>query len=160
MAIGDMFLLLEGEKSGVVKGESSDSVYPGQIEVTGWSWGMTTSSTIGGAGKAGRSALSELRLRKLTDTASTALMSVMRNNELIKKAVLTVRKAGGVQIDYLSVTIRKGRITYFEIAAPDGPQLSEELSIAFESIDVEYHEQDQKGGRKGGSMFSAEVREA
>lgn len=159
MAIGDMFLMVEGEKSGVVKGESSDSIYQGQIEVTGWSWGMTTSSTIGGAGLTGRSALSELRVRKLTDTASTALMSVMRNNEVIKKAVLTVRKAGSVQIDYLTVTIRKGRITYFEIAVPDGPQLSEELAIAFESIDVEYHEQDQKGGRKGGSLFSAQVRE-
>ena len=159
MATGDMFLMVEGEKSGVVKGESNDSVYPGQIDITGWSWGMTTSSTIGGSGGKGRSALSELRVRKLTDTASTALMSVMRNNELIKKAVLTVRKAGGVQIDYLCVTVRNGRITNFEIAAPNGPQLSEELSIAFETIDVEYHEQDHKGGRKGGSMFSATARE-
>ena len=159
MASGDMFLMIDGERTGVVKGESNDSVYPGQIDVTGWSWGMTTSAAIGGSGSGARSQLSELRVRKLTDTASTALMSVMRNNELIKKAVLTVRKAGGVQIDYLTVTLKKARITYFEIAAPSGPQLSEELSIAFESIEVEYYAQDQKGGRKGGSLFSAEVRD-
>ncbi len=160
MASGDMFLMIEGQKSGVVKGESSDSVYPGQIDVMGWSWGMSTSSTIGGAGAGSRTSLSELRIRKLTDTASTALMSVMRNNELIKKAVLTVRKSGGVQIDYLTVTIQRGRITSFEIAAPSGPQVSEELSIAFESIEVEYFAQDQRGGRKGGSSFNTEVREA
>lgn len=160
MALGDMFLKMEGQKSGVVKGESSDKDHKGEIDVLGWSWGMSTSSTIGGAGAGSRTSLSELRIRKLTDTASTALMSVMRNNELIKEAVLTVRKAGGVQINYFSIKIKRGRITSFEIAAPSGPVLSEELAIAFESIEVEYYEQDQQGGRKGGSTFQTEVREA
>ena len=157
MAKGDMFLLVEGKKTGTVKGESSDSVYPGQIEVLGWTWGMSSSSSMGGAGSGLKTSLPELRIFTQADSASTALMSIMRNGEVIKKAVLTVRKAGGVQIDYLKVTIEGGRITHYEIGLQDGPTLSEQLSIAFEKIDVQYFEQDDKGQRKGGSTFSTQV---
>lgn len=159
MSSPDMFLLVEGQRTGAVKGESKDSVYPDQIDVVGWTWGMHSSSAIGGgAGSAAKTALSELRIRKLADTASTALMSVMRNGELIKRAVLTVRKGGGVPIDYFTVTIQQGRITSYEVESQAGPVLSEQLSIAFEKIEVQYFAQDQRGGRKGGSTFSTEVR--
>jgi type VI secretion system secreted protein Hcp len=158
MASGDMFLKLEGARTGVVKGESTDSAHDKEMQVLGWSWGMSTSQTVGGAGAGSRSSLSVLRISKLVDTASTALMSVMRNNELIKSAVLSVRKAGGVQIDYLIITVKGGRITSYDIAAPSGPVVTEEFSIAFEEIEVQYHEQDSKGARKGSSSFVAEVR--
>lgn len=159
MANGDMFLLVEGKQTGSVKGESSDSVYPGQIQVLGWTWGMSSSSSMGGAGSGRglRTSLSELRIVKQADRASTPLMSIMRNGEEIKKAVLTVRKAGGTQIDYLKVTIQGGRITNYEIGSQGGPELGEQFSIAFEKIDVEYFEQDEKGQRKGGTSFSTQV---
>jgi type VI secretion system secreted protein Hcp len=158
MASADMFLLLEGQRTGFVKGESTDSVYPGQIDVLGWAWGMTSSAAIGGAGGAAKTALSELRIRKQADTATTGLMSVMRNGEVIKKAVLTVRKGGGVPIDYFTLSIQQGRITAYELESQAGPVLSEQLSIAFEKIEVQYFAQDSKGARKGGSTFSTEVR--
>lgn len=160
MAAADMFLLVEGTKTGPVKGESSDSVYPSQIDVLGWSWGMSSSSAIGGAGGAAKTSLSELRIRKQADTATTALLSVMRTGELIKKAVLTVRKGGGAPIDYFTLTIEQGRITAYDLESQAGPVLSEQLSIAFERIEVQYFAQDQKGARKGGSSFVAEVRAA
>jgi|JFJP01.1.fsa_nt_gi type VI secretion system secreted protein Hcp len=157
MAIGDMFLLVEGKQTGMVKGESSDSVYPGQIQVFGWTWGMNSSSSMGGSGAGLKTSLSELRVVKSADRASTPLMSIMRNGEVIKKAVLTVRKAGGVQIDYFKVTIEGGRITNYEIGSQSGPELSEHFSIAFEKIEVQYFEQDEKGQRRGGTSFSAQV---
>jgi type VI secretion system secreted protein Hcp len=158
MASGDMFLMLEGARTGVVAGESTDSAHPNEIEVLGWSWGMTTSQTMSGGGAGSKSSLSLIRIRKLVDTATTPLMSVMRHNEAIKQAVLTVRKAGGVQIDFLIITVKGGRITSYEIAAPSGPVVSEEFSIAFEQIEVQYYAQDQKGARKGGSTFLTDVR--
>jgi type VI secretion system secreted protein Hcp len=157
MAKSDMFLLIEGQKTGAIKGESLDKVYPGQIDVHGWSWGMS-SSAMGGSGAGLKTSLSELRISKLVDAASTPLMSVMRNAEVIKKAVLTVRKAGAVPIDYFILTIERGRITALEIGSPSGPVLTEELSISFEKIDVQYFAQDEKGARKGGSTFNTEVR--
>ncbi len=158
MANGDMFLLVEGQKTGTIKGESFDKTRVGEIDITGWSWGMTTHAAMGGAGAGLKSALSELRITKMVDCASTPLMSVMRSGELIKRAVLTVRKAGGAQIDYFTLTIERGRITSFEVGSPSGPELIEQLSIAFEKIEVQYFEQNEKGGRKGGSTFNTEVR--
>ena len=52
---------------------------------------------------------------KRVDSASTALMAAMRNNELIKKAVLTVRKAAATPLEYFKITIQNGRITLFDV---------------------------------------------
>ena len=38
-----------------------------------------------------------------------------------------------------------------------GPVLSERLAIVFEKIEVQYYAQDDKGARKGGSMFTTQV---
>ena len=121
---------------------------------------MNSSAAMAGAGGGLKTSLSELRVFKSVDAASTPLMSVMRSGELIKKAILTVRKAGGQQIDYFTLTIERGRITSYEVGAPSGPELNEQLSIAFEKIEVQYFAQDDKGARKGGSTFSTEVRQA
>lgn len=158
MAIGDMFLKLEGTKTGLVKGEAQDEKHQSEIDILGWSWGMTTSGIMGGTGAGAKSALSAISFRKLVDTATTPLMSVMRSHELIKEAKLTVRKAGGEQIEFLTIIIRAGRIIAYEIAAPSGPVVSEDFSIAFEQIEVQYHAQAQAGNRLGGMMFSADAR--
>ncbi len=158
MAKSDMFLLIEGQKTGAIKGESVDKVYPAQIDVSGWSWGMGSSGAMAGSGGGLKTSLTEIRISKMVDAASTPLMSVMRSGELIKKAVLTVRKAGTVPIDYFILTIERGRITSYEVGSAGGPELSEQLSIAFEKIDVQYFAQDEKGARKGGSTFNTEVR--
>jgi type VI secretion system secreted protein Hcp len=161
MARADMFLKLDSQRAGVVKGESEDPAHPGEIQVDDWSWGMSGTPGLG-AGSAGlKTALDELHIHKRIDSASTALMSVMRNNDLVKKAVLSVRKAGGNPIDYLVITIEKGRITGYDVrtAQGDGPRVMEHLTLAFEKIDIAYYQQDEKGQRKGGSNFTAEVRE-
>jgi type VI secretion system secreted protein Hcp len=157
MAKGDMFLLIDGQKTGAIKGESADKVYPGQIDVLGWSWGMESSTAIGGGSTGARTSLSALRIVKGVDAATTPLMSVMRSGEIIKKGVLTVRKAGGVQIDYFTITIERGRIVSMEVASGAGPELTEQLSIVFEKIEVQYFAQDDKGARKGGSVFTTQV---
>ncbi|MBQ1762795.1 MAG: type VI secretion system tube protein Hcp [Aquincola sp.] len=162
MAKGDMHLRIEGKSTGVIRGESNVANHLGEIEVIEWSWGMSAASGLGGAGNASRAALSELRITKRVDTASTALMGVMRSNEQIKKAVLSVRKAGGMPIDYLVVTIERGRLTALDVAteAPDSPVLVERLSIAFEKIEVSYSGQDERGAKKASSSFTAEVTSA
>lgn len=156
MALADMFLLMEGQRTGKITGESKDAAYAGQIAVTGWSWGMSSAS-VGGMSEASRSALSELNIVKEVDTASTALMSVMRNNELIKKGVLTVRKAGSKPLDYFKIVFERARITSYDVGSDGGPELNERLSIAFEKIEVQYFVQDDTGGKKGGSTFMTEV---
>lgn len=160
MAKADMFLRLEGKKTGVVKGESNAPDHLEEIEIFDWSWGMTGPQGLGGAGATARVALSEIRLSKWTDRATTALMSVMRSNEQIKSAVLSVRKAGvSPPIDYLVISIANARITSHTIgtATPGKPELVETLSIAFEEIEVKYAVQRSSGGKSAEQTFSASV---
>lgn len=155
-----MHLRVEGRASGLIRGESNAGAHLGEIEVREWSWGMGGAASLGAGGKATRASLDELRITKLADSASTALMSVMRNNEPIKKAVLSVRKSGTAgSFDFLVVTIERGRLTRFDIGteAPDSPVLVERLAIAFEKIDVCYHAQDEKGARRAAMNFATEI---
>ena len=74
--------------------------------------------------------INQLNIVKGVDSASTGLMSALRNNDLIKKAVLTVRKAGKSQHEYFKITIENGRITSLDVrtAASNGkPGLMESL---------------------------------
>lgn len=160
MAKADIFLHVEGKQTGVIKGESNVPEHLDEIEISDWSWGMTGSSALGGAGATVRTALSELRLGKGTDRATTQLMSVMRNNEVIKKAVLSVRKAGSVPpIDYLTITIQNGRITEHKLGtlAPDSPTLVESFAIAFTDIEVAYTPQAGSGGKTAQLTFRTSV---
>jgi type VI secretion system secreted protein Hcp len=158
MAKGDMFLLVEGQRTGAIKGEALDKVHMGEIDVMGWSWGMTSQAAMGGAGSGLKTSLSELKIAKMVDRASTALMSVMRSGEVVKKAVLTVVKGGPGRVEYFKLMIEGGRITSLELGSPSGPELTEHLTIAFEKIEVEYFETDEQGGRKGASTFITTVR--
>ncbi len=159
MALGDMFLKIDGTRSGPIKGESTDAAHGGEIDVLSWSWGMRAGSAMGGAGGAAKTSLDSLMVSKRVDAASTALMSVMRNNELLKKAVLTVRKSGNNPIEYLLITLENARITSYDVATnPETPYLlDEKLSFSFEKISVDYYPQDDKGARKGGSNFTAQT---
>jgi type VI secretion system secreted protein Hcp len=159
MARADMFLKVEGARQGQIKGEATDSAHPQEIEVVGWSWGMDGNATAFGS-KSARTTLQELVVRKRVDSASTGLMSALRNNEAIKKAVLSVRKAGGASaVAYLTVTLEKARIVAHRMGnvADDSPVLTEELRIAFYKVEVEYRAQDETGAATGVNTFEAEV---
>ena len=161
MAQGDMFLKIEGAKQGAIKGEAQDQKHADEIDVLAWSWGME-GNTIRGQGSP-KTVVHELKVSKRVDRATTALMSCLRSNELIKKAVLTVRKAGGPDaIEYFKITLEKARITSITTMSGDGPdpsQLGEELSIAFHKVNVEYKPQGKDGLARGGSTFETDISE-
>ena len=162
MARADMFLKVEGAKQGQIKGEATDAAHTNEIEVSGWSWGMDGNAAAFGA-KTAHTTLQELVVRKPVDSASTGLMSALRSNEVIKKAVLTVRKAGGVaSVPYLTITVEKARIVSHRLNnVEDGaPELAEELRIAFYKVQVEYRPQDAGGAGKGVNTFETEVQPA
>ena len=78
---------------------------------------------------------------KRVDSASTALMLALRTNEPIQKAVLTLRKAGKSQVEYMKVTIEQGRVTSLTIDGGDSSgsaDVVERVSFSFNKIEVEY----------------------
>ncbi len=155
MARADMFFKATGKRTGDIAGESKDKRFAGQIEVIEWSWGMTAPAAIDGQAT-GRVQAKALRLVKRADKASTALMSVMRNNELLSKATLSVRKGGGQDpVPYMTLVMNNTRVTAFDVASgrdeSGAPVLVETLMLTFETLEVEYLEQSETGGRLGSS---------
>ena len=154
---GDIFLSVKGAKSGEIKGESQDTAHAKQIDVVSWSWGMQAKPALGGGGASGKAIINELKVVKRVDSASTPLMAALRTNELISKAVLTQRKAGKTQLEFLKVTIEQGRVTGLTIEAGDksgSPDLFEHLSFTFNKITVEYTPQGKDGQSLGSMMYT------
>jgi len=158
--VGDMFLSVKGAKSGVIKGESQDSIHLDEIDVTGWSWGMQAKAALGGGAATGKATIHELKIVKRVDSASTPLMAALRSNELITKAVLTLRKAGKGALEFFKITIEQGRVTSITI---DGggdrsatPDVFENVSFSFNKITVEYVPQGKDGQARGGMVYQDE----
>jgi type VI secretion system secreted protein Hcp len=83
-------------------------------------------------------------------------MAALRSNEVIIKAVLTLRKSGAGPLEFLKITIEQGRVTGLTIEAGDksgSPDLFEELTFTFNKISVEYTPQGKEGLGKGSMMF-------
>jgi type VI secretion system secreted protein Hcp len=157
LGVGDMFLMVKGAKCGLIKGEAQDDIHKGEIEVLRWSWGMQAKTSLGGGAASGKASVRELRIVKKIDSASTALMSALRSNEPIQKAVLTLRKAGKSQLEFLKVTIEQGRVTSLDIEGGDangGAGVLENVSFSFNKINVEYVPQGKDGQAMGGTIYS------
>ena len=158
----DMFLFVKGAKSGVIKGESQDTAHANEIDVVSWSWGMQARASLGGGVATGKATIRELKIVKRVDSASTPLMSALRTNELITKAVLTLRKAGKSPLEFFKITIEQGRVTGLNIDAGDrslSPDLFEDVTFSFNKISVEYVPQGKDGQAKGGMTFMDEFDE-
>ena len=154
----DMFLKVT-TSSGAIKGESADKKHVGEIDILGWSWGMSASHSVPTRGT-GRATMNELHVQKSADSATVALMKALRHNELVKKAELTVRKAGKTQHEYLKITLENGRITNMDIATVTDeavPSVVEKWSFSFQRINVEYVPQGPDGQPRGGMSFEAET---
>jgi type VI secretion system secreted protein Hcp len=155
VAIADMFLKVAGGPPAAPGG--AHPPHKGEIEVLSWSWGMQMSvSAIAGSEGTGRSTMSELEIVKKVDQASPTLMSYLRSNKLIGQAKLTVRKAGKTPLEYVTIALKKVRITSLKIES-QGTELVERLRLGFGVVTVTYTPQDEKGGPGAASVFEADA---
>jgi type VI secretion system secreted protein Hcp len=159
MAQGDMFLKIEGARQGAIKGEAQDEQHKDEIDVLSWNWGMEGNLIHGQASP--KISVRELKITKRVDKATTGLMSALRSNEVIKKAVLAVRKAGGKDpVEYYTIIMEKGRIT--SVVQQSGGEsdlalINEEVSIAFSKVAVEYKPQGEDGQFRGSTTFEMDI---
>lgn len=147
----DMFIQIDG-----VKGESMDHKHKGEIDVLSWSWSMTQSGTfhVGGGGGSGKVNIGDLVFTKWVDKSSPNLMQICCEGEHIPSALLTIRKAGKNPLEYMKITFEKllvSAVTTGGEALKDD-RLLETIKLNFAKFKVEYQEQDEKGGPKGGIM--------
>ena len=158
-----MFFKVKGAKHGPINGEAQDDKHKGEIEVLSWSWGMQGKPSIGGGSASGKATIRELRIVKHVDKASTALMSALRTNEVIKEGILTLRKTGTSKIEYFKITISDGRVMSLDVEAGDdegNSTLLERVSFSFNKIAVEYTPQGGDGMPQGATTFEDQWNES
>jgi len=151
-----MFFKVKGAKHGQINGEAQDDKHKGEIEVLSWSWGMQGKSALGGGAATGKATMREMRIVKKVDKASTALMSALRTNEVIKEGILTLRKTGTSKVEYFKITISDGRVMALDVEAGDdsgSATLLERVAFSFNKIAVEYTPQGGDGMPQGTTTF-------
>lgn len=141
-----------------IEGESAHMDHKGEIEVLSWSWGLTASTTAAGGGSGrGRAKPQELAFTHIYDKASPRLARSAARGEHIKTAVLTARKAGEGQKDFLKVTMKEVFITSVS-AGTGGDEILESIALSYGHIAFSYKPQDSKGALGGEVKFDWDVR--
>jgi type VI secretion system secreted protein Hcp len=150
----DIFL-----KLGDIKGESVDSVHKGEIDVLGWSWGLSQSGTTheGPGGGSGKVSVQDISFTKYVDSASHALILAACKGTHFKEATLVVRKAGGgsTALEYIKIKLTEVIVTSVSTGGSGGEdRLTENVSLNFGEFSYQYT--DQKGdGSKGTTKTAA-----
>jgi type VI secretion system secreted protein Hcp len=143
----DYFLKIDN-----IPGESQDKAHKNEIEIESWSWGATQSGTAsrGGGLGAGKVDMSDFSLTKSIDKSSPALMLACASGEHIKNASLVCRKAGKEQQEYLKVTFSDLMVSSYQTNGSLGDALpSEQVSLNFSKVEIEYKEQKPDGSLGG-----------
>ncbi len=150
MAVADYFLKLKG-----IDGESQDDKHKGEIDLESWSWGETQTGTHagGGGGGAGKISMQDFHFVMRVNKASPKLFLACASGEHIPEAVLTCRKAGGNQEEYLKVKMTDLLVSSFQTggAASSGIVPTDQISLNFSKIEFEYKEQ-KPDGTLGGAI--------
>jgi type VI secretion system secreted protein Hcp len=135
-ASADYFLKIEG-----VDGESTDDKHKGEIQIESWSWGASNSGSMsmGGGGGAGKATFQDFHFSHKVDKSSPLLFQAMATGEHLKQVVLTVRKSGGEQTEYLTYTFTDALISSWSASGSSSVTLPiEEVSFNFSKIEMEY----------------------
>lgn len=134
----DVFLNLDG-----VKGESKDANgHAGEIDVLSFSWGCSNGASFahGGGGGAGKVSYSDLNIMLNVCKASVVLMEKCATGDHIKKAVLTVRKAGKTQQEFYIITLTDLLVSSYQASASSEIP-TDSVSLAFSKIEFQYKPQ-------------------
>jgi type VI secretion system secreted protein Hcp len=137
MAAIDYFLKIDG-----VEGESQDSKHKGEIDLDSWSWGETQSAPSGGGGGggAGKVAMQDFHFVTKVSKASPKLFLACASGQHLSKALLTCRKAGKDQQEFLEVTLTDVLVSSFTTGGAEtgGVVPTDQFSLNFTKIEYKY----------------------
>ena len=146
----DYFLKIDG-----IDGESQDATHKGHIQVESFSWAASQTGTHaqGGGGGAGKVKMQDFHFVMKHCKASPKLMLACAEGEHIKKAVLTCRKAGGKQQDYLKFTMSDLLVSSYQTdGRASGDEIPmDQVTLNYSKIEFEYKDQ-KADGTLGGTI--------
>lgn len=143
MAEVDFFLKING-----IPGESEKEGHADEIELTSWSWGENNSGShsVGGGGGAGKVTLGDFNFIMPVNKASPELFLACATGKHIPDALLTCRKSGGKQQEYLKIKFTDLLISSYNTGGGGGgvtPQ--EQITFNFAKIELSYAPQKKDG---------------
>lgn len=130
------------------------------IDLLSWGWGASNTGTFhsGSGGGAGKANFQDLTITKFIDMASAPLMLMCANGKHIAKGELIVRKAGENPLEYLKVSMEKILVSSYSTGGSSGEErLTENVTLNFAKVKVEYFKQNEKGGKEPGGQMAWDI---
>lgn len=148
MAAVDYFLKLDG-----IKGESPDDKHKDEIDLESWSWGETNAGSHagGGGGGAGKVSMQDFHFTMNMNKATPELMLACATGKHIKEALLTCRKAGTEQQEFLKIKFSDLLVSSYQTGGSSGGSVipTDQISLNFSKIEYEYKPQKADGTLDG-----------
>jgi type VI secretion system secreted protein Hcp len=146
-------------KIGDIKGESLDDKHKDEIEVLSFSWGVSNTGSMasGSGGGEGKATFHDLSFVHNVDKASPVLMQACATGTHLKDATITHRKAGQGQQEFMIVKMNDVIITSVTHGG-SGDGHSENVSLAFAKVNVEYKPQKADGSLDAGIHFKYDLK--
>lgn len=148
MAAVDFFLKIDG-----IPGEATADGHTGEIEIDSYKveWTNEAHSSGGGSG-AGKVVPSDVLCKGPVSKASPLLFLACCNGTHLKSALISCRKAGGTQQDYLQIELTDVLVTHYSHEpAEEGVVPEDDFSLNFSKIKFTYKIQKPDGSTAPGS---------
>lgn len=157
MAAVDYFLKIDG-----IPGESTDSKHKNEIDVESWGWTETNrgSHASGGGGGAGKVTVEDFSFTMRVNKASPKLFLACATGQHIKEALLTCRKAGKEQQEYLKIKFSDLLVSQFKTGGSSGDVVPmESIEMNFSKIEISYAPQKPDGSLDSPVVHNYSVKE-
>jgi type VI secretion system secreted protein Hcp len=153
----DIFAKITGYSTGVVKGESFDSVHKGEIDVDSFVWSISQPFDLSSGLASGKRQYSAFTFAMRTQNASAMIMKMVMNGEHIKEMVITCRKAGKEQQEYLVYKFNECLISKVENGYQGTDQLvpADHVSVVFRKVQCTIKTQN-PDGTLGGAFVAVD----
>jgi len=131
-----MFLKLDG-----IAGESIDARHRGEIDVLGWSWGLSEPAVAPSQSGAasGKVVIQNIVIQKLVDLSSPLLLLSCAEGKRIASGTLTTRKAGANSPEFLLFKMTDAFVASVAVsAAASDAQPTENVAFGFAKVEFDY----------------------
>jgi len=143
----DFFLKID-----TIEGESKDSKHENEIQLDSWSWGETNigSMAAGGGGGSGKVNMADFQFAMSVNKATPKLIIACALGQHIPSAILTCRKSGTEQQEFLKYTFTDLLISSYQTGGST-EMGSEQCSFNYTKMQIDYKEQ-KPDGTLGGAI--------
>jgi len=137
----DYFLKVDG-----IAGESKDTKHKDEIELESFSWGATQAARTAGGGGAGKVSMQDFHFVMRANKASPKLFLACASGQHVKSAVLTARKAGKDQQEFLIIKMTDVLVSSYQSGGGEAVDVpTDQLSFNFSKLEVQYRPQNPTG---------------